>query len=217
MNEHTPRVILASQSPRRRDLLARIGIVHEVQPANIDESYVPGETPRAHAERLARGKAQAIEARDAVTIGSDTIVVVDGDVLGKPKDDADAARMLRRLGGRSHTVITGVAAEWRGRTVSDAVEVSVTFRPLSERDIAAYIATREPMDKAGAYGIQGYGATLVEGIQGDYFAVMGLPVQRLVRLLEALGLVYEFGMLKTGGGRREAGGGGDAGRGTGDA
>ena len=131
-----------------------------------------------------------------MTIGSDTIVVVDGDVLGKPRDEDDAARMLRRLSGRSHVVITAVAATWAGRMLSDVEEVTVTFRALSEEDIAAYIATREPMDKAGAYGIQGYGATVVERVDGDYFAVMGLPLNRLTRLLESLGLIYEFGPLR---------------------
>ena len=193
---HPVRVVLASQSPRRRELLQLVGIAHEVRPANIDESYLAGERPREHAERLARTKAKTIEARDAVTIGSDTIVVVDGDVLGKPTDEADAARMLRRLSGRSHVVITAVAAEWKGRLVSDVEEVDVTFRALDEGDIAAYIATGEPMDKAGAYGIQGYGATIVQRVNGDYFAVMGLPVNRLVRLLEGLGLVYPFGPLR---------------------
>src|SRR5689334_709379 len=189
-------VVLASQSPRRRELLTLIGIRHEVRPANIDERYVAGELPREHAERLARGKAAAISAPGAVTIGSDTIVVVDGDVLGKPRDENDAARMLRRLSGRSHVVITAVAAGWNERMVSDVEEVGVTFRELSEADIAAYIDTREPMDKAGAYGIQGYGATIVERVDGDYFAVMGLPLNRLARLLESLGLVYEFGPLR---------------------
>jgi septum formation protein len=189
-------VVLASQSPRRRQLLALIGIEHEVRPANIDESYLPGEAPRAHAVRLARGKAAAIAAPRSVTIGSDTIVVVDGDVLGKPRDDKEAAHMLRRLSGRSHTVITAVAVRWQRRTVSDAEEVAVTFRALSDSDIDAYIATREPMDKAGAYGIQGYGATIVERVDGDYFAVMGLPLNRLVRLLESLGLEYAFGPVR---------------------
>ena len=189
-------VVLASQSPRRRDLLTLIGIPHEVRPANIDERYLAGEVPREHAERLARGKAAAVSAPGAVTIGSDTIVVVDGEVLGKPGDENDAARMLRRLSGRSHVVITGVAASWNGRMLSDVEEVGVTFRSLAEEDIAAYIATREPMDKAGAYGIQGYGATIVERVDGDYFAVMGLPLNRLARLLESLGLVYEFGPLR---------------------
>jgi septum formation protein len=190
------RVVLASQSPRRRDLLSLVGIAHEVRPANIDESYRPGETPRQHAERLAREKAKAIEAPDAVTIGSDTIVVVDGDVLGKPRDREEAARMLRRLSGRSHTVITAVAAEWKGTLLSAVEEVDVTFRPLSDNDIDAYVATGEPMDKAGAYGIQGYGATIVERVDGDYFAVMGLALNRLARLLEDLGLTYSFGPLR---------------------
>jgi len=189
-------VVLASQSPRRRDLLTLVGIAHEVRPANIDESYLAGEAPRAHAERLARGKAAAISAPDAVTIGSDTIVVIDGEVLGKPRDETDAARMLSRLSGRSHTVVTAVAASWAGRMLSDVEEVAVTFRSLSADDIAAYIATREPMDKAGAYGIQGFGATIVERVDGDYFAVMGLPLNRLARLLESLGLVYAFGPLR---------------------
>jgi septum formation protein len=190
------RVVLASQSPRRRDLLSLVGIAHEVRPANIDESYRPGETPRQHAERLARDKAKAIEAADAVTIGSDTIVVVDGDVLGKPRDREEASRMLRRLSGRSHTVITAVAAEWKGTLLSAVEEVDVTFRPLSDNDIDAYVSTGEPMDKAGAYGIQGYGATIVERVDGDYFAVMGLALNRLTRLLEDLGLTYSFGPLR---------------------
>jgi len=194
----TPRVILASSSPRRRQLLSLAGIVHDVIPANIDESYLPGETPAGHADRLARQKAAAVSARapDAVTVGADTIVVVDGDVLGKPLDEAHAADMLRRLSGRSHRVVTGVAAVWRGVTASAVEEVAVTFRPLTEREILAYIGTGEPMDKAGAYGIQGFGATVVERVDGDFFAVMGLALNRLVRLLESLGLVYEFGPLK---------------------
>ena len=193
-----PRVILASQSPRRRELLNLVGIAHEVQPADIDESYLAGERPRAHAERLARGKTAVIVTRepDAVVIGSDTIVVVDGDVLGKPADDGDAARMLARLAGRSHTVITAVAVAWRGETRSAVEEVGVTFHPLTPREIAAYVATREPMDKAGAYGIQGYGATIVSRVDGDYFAVMGLPLQRLTRVLASLGLRYDFGPLE---------------------
>jgi septum formation protein len=191
-----PRVVLASRSPRRRELLSLVGIAHEVSPADIDEQYLPGELPRSHAERLARNKAAAIAAPDAVTIGSDTIVVVDGDVFGKPRDEVDAARMLRRLSGRSHTVITAVAAAWQGRMLSAVEEVEVVFRSLTDKEIREYIATGEPMDKAGAYGIQGYGATIVERVSGDYFAVMGLPIQRLTRLLEQLGLVYEFGPLR---------------------
>jgi septum formation protein len=190
-----PRVVLASQSPRRRELLTLVGIKHEVRPADIDEAYLAGEQPHAHAERLAREKVEAVsrDVPDALVIGSDTIVVVDGDVLGKPRDEPHAAAMLARLSGRSHIVITAVAVEWRGVVRSSVEEVGVTFHPMTSSEIEAYIATREPMDKAGAYGIQGYGATIVERVDGDYFAVMGLPLQRLVRLITELGVRYRFG------------------------
>ena len=191
--DERPRVVLASQSPRRRELLSLIGIAHEVRPANIDESYLAGESPREHCERLAREKARVIAAPGTVTIGSDTIVVVDGDVLGKPKDVADATRMLERLRGRQHVVMTAVAVDRDGQVLSAVETVTVTFRALTGEEIASYIATGEPMDKAGAYGIQGFGATIVERVEGDYFAVMGLPLNRLVRLLEQLGLRYDFG------------------------
>jgi septum formation protein len=198
MTRIRPHVILASQSPRRRQLLDLIGVAHEVRPADIDESHWAGESARDHAERLARGKAEAlvVDDRDAVTIGSDTIVVVDGDILGKPRDRAHAAEMLRRLSGRSHVVMTGVAVRWRGRTASDVEEVGVTFRELSDAEIEQYIDTNEPMDKAGAYGIQGYGATIVDRVDGDYFAVMGLALNRLMRLCRSLGLRYAFGPLE---------------------
>ena len=189
-----PPVILASQSPRRRELLTLIGIPHTVRPADIDEAYWPGEDPAAHAERLAREKTAVIARAepDAVVIGSDTIVVVDGEVLGKPLDDAHAEEMLTRLSGRSHLVMTAVAVRWQGQERSAVEEVGVTFHPVDVETIRAYIATREPMDKAGAYGIQGYGATIVQRVDGDYFAVMGLPLQRLVRLMSELGLRYRF-------------------------
>ena len=191
-----PRLVLASQSPRRRELLALIGLAHEVRPADIDESCGPGESPRVYAERLAREKASAIAADDAIIVGSDTIVVVDGEILGKPADPADAARMLRSLRGRSHTVITAVAVRHGTHVESDAEEVTVTFHDLSDDDIRRYVATGEPMDKAGAYGIQGFGATIVRAVDGDYFAVMGLPLQLLVRLLGRLGFRYSFGGLE---------------------
>lgn len=190
-----PRVVLASASPRRRDLLALIGIPHEVSPADVDETYLNGERPREHAERLARAKAAKVSASesDALVIGSDTIVVVDGTVLGKPRDETDAARMLATLSGRTHVVITAVAAAHGGRVVSAVEEVNVTFRDLTREEIESYIATREPMDKAGAYGIQGFGATIVRRVEGDYFAVMGLPLVKLVALMGELGIVYDFG------------------------
>jgi septum formation protein len=186
-------VILASSSPRRRELLTLIGLRHEVRPANVDETLMPGEIPWVYAERLARAKAQAAAAPGTVSIGSDTIVVVDGDVLGKPADAAEAAAMLRRLSGRSHTVMTAIAVAYNGDVMSEVVKVGVTFRSLREDEIADYIRTGEPMDKAGAYGIQGFGATIVDGVDGDYFAVMGLPVNRMIRLLESAGLRYRFG------------------------
>ena len=188
------RVILASASPRRRDLLTMIGITHEVIPADVDETYGAGEVPRAHAERLAREKASVLAARapDAVIIAADTIVVVDGDVLGKPRDAEEAARMLRRLAGRTHTVFTAVAVARGAKILSGVEEVGVTFRPLDDATITSYVATREPMDKAGAYGIQGYGAAIVERIDGDYFAVMGLAIGRMLALLRELGFRYDF-------------------------
>jgi septum formation protein len=190
-----PSVILASQSPRRRELLALVGIPHTVWPADIDETYLPGEHPAPHAQRLACEKAAVVAAhdRDALVIAADTIVVVDGDVLGKPRDEAHAAQMLARLSGRSHVVMTAVAVRWRGKERSSVEVVGVTFHPLTVQDILAYIATGEPMDKAGAYGIQGFGATIVERVDGDYFAVMGLPLQRVVRLMADLGVRYDFG------------------------
>jgi septum formation protein len=201
------KVILASASPRRRELLSLIGLDHDVRPADVDESLMPGESPRAYAERLAREKALAVAQRDAVTIGCDTIVVVDGEVLGKPKDSADATRMLKALSGRSHLVMTAVAVAHAGEIVSDVVSVTVTFRPLSDADIADYIDTVEPMDKAGAYGIQGFGATIVTRVDGDYFAVMGLPLNRMVRLIESIGFRYRFGerRLELAAGREKTG------------
>ena len=189
------RVVLASSSPRRRQLLNLIGIAHDVRPANIDVSARPREVPRRHAERLAREKASAVATRDPdlVTIGADTVVVINRTVLGKPADGDEAARMLALLSGREHLVITAVAVS-RGKKLRSAIEeVRVKFRRLRDDEIRAYIATGEPMDKAGAYGIQGFGATIVERIEGDYFAVMGLPLVRLVGLLRDVGVNYRFG------------------------
>jgi septum formation protein len=187
-------VVLASSSPRRRQLLELIGVPHRVKPADIDETLLAGELPESHADRLAREKATAVAATepDALVIGSDTIVVIDGLVLGKPRDVVDAERMLGILSGRSHTVMTAVAVSFQGEVVSAVETVDVTFMPLDEEEIRAYIATGEPMDKAGAYGIQGYGATIVRRIDGDYFAVMGLSLVRLVALRKEIGVTYDF-------------------------
>ncbi|MBW3630833.1 MAG: Maf family protein [Gemmatimonadetes bacterium] len=190
--------MLASQSPRRAELLERLGLSFEIAPAHIDESYLPHERPDAHAERLAREKAEAISRRepDALVVGSDTIVVIDGDVLGKPRDQPDAVAMLARLSGREHEVFTGVAVALASRVESALERVRVRFRALDLTECEAYVATGEPMDKAGAYGIQGYGSSIVESIEGDYFAVMGLPVVRTLELLRRHGWVYTFGSLE---------------------
>lgn len=192
-------VILASQSPRRRELLTLIGVSHTVQPADIDESVHLNEAPAAHAERLARTKALVIARREpgALVIGSDTIVVIDNEILGKPTSEPHAAKMLAKLSGRTHTVVTAVAVAQGEKVLSGVEHVSVTFRALTDIMIADYIATREPMDKAGSYGIQGFGATIVERIDGDYFAVMGLPLGRLIALCSAMGASYRFGPLSS--------------------
>jgi septum formation protein len=183
------RVVLASASPRRRELLNLIGIAHEVRPANIDETMRPREAPRRYAERLAREKASAIATRDPdlITIGADTVVVISRKVLGKPADADDAARMLRMLSGREHTVITAVAVS-RGRKLRSAIEeVRVKFRRLRDDEIDAYIAMGEPMDKAGAYGIQGLASRYIDRVEGGYFNVVGLPMSLVYRHLKTLG------------------------------
>ena len=190
------RVVLASASPRRRELLTLIGIPHEVRPADVDESIHEGEAPAVYAERLARAKASTLPADEGtLVIGSDTIVVIDDAVLGKPRDREHAMQMLRTLSGRTHTVYTAVAVRRGDRIASGVEHVAVTFRPLTEASIASYVDTGEPMDKAGAYGIQGFGATIVERIDGDYFAVMGLALGRMVELMARVGVTYDFGRL----------------------
>ncbi|HXG45361.1 MAG TPA: Maf family protein [Gemmatimonadales bacterium] len=186
-----PTVTLASASPRRRQLLEMLGIPVEVRPAQIPEARRPGETPIAYAERLAREKALAVPGR--LVLGADTTVLLGDLLLEKPVDETDALRMLRLLQGRSHQVITSVALQADGELRQATDVTAVTFRPASEDLLRAYVATGEPMDKAGAYGIQGYGAALVERIDGDFFGVMGLPVRLVVELLEEAGYPYRFG------------------------
>jgi septum formation protein len=200
-----PRLVLASQSPRRAQLLEMLRLRFEVLPADIDETYLTGEEPGAHAERLAREKAEkaAVQAPDALVIGSDTVVVLDGAVLGKPRDDDEAVEMLLQLQGRSHEVATAVAVVAGGRTRSVIERVQVHFRQFDERTARAYAATGEPHDKAGAYGIQGFGATLVDGIEGDFFAVMGFPIARFIELLRTHGWCYDFrGLVRCADGER---------------
>jgi len=196
--KESPRIILASQSPRRAQLLGMLGLEFEVRPADVDETYIDGEPAAVHAERLAREKAMKLarEEPDSIVIGSDTVVVIDHEVLGKPRDRDHAIDMLMRLEGRPHRVETGIAVA-RGDTVLSGVSgVKVHFRAFDRRTAEAYVSTGEPMDKAGAYGIQGYGSALVERIDGDYYAVMGLPIARMLSLIEAHGFRYTFSGLE---------------------
>lgn len=179
------RLVLASASPRRADLLRAAGFVFDVDPVEVDERIVEGETPEAHVLRLARAKAAAVAPRhpDAAVLGSDTVVAVDTEVLGKPAGPDDARRMLERLSGRTHRVFTGVALQ-HGETVLGTVEISaVRMAALTPAEIAWYVASGEATDKAGAYAIQGRASRFVERIEGSYTAVVGLPVRLVHRLL----------------------------------
>ena len=185
-------VVLASSSPRRRELLGLLGIVPEVIPANIAEVHRPGETATDYVLRLAREKCRAVRRDDALVIAADTTVALKGQLLEKPRDGEDAVRMLTLLAGTSHQVHTALAVRYRTREAAAVESTRVWVRALDEATIRAYVATGEPMDKAGAYGIQGYGAVIVEKIAGDYFTVMGLGLARLVQLLGDVGLTFEF-------------------------
>ena len=184
-------IILASQSPRRRELLARMGLSFTVHAADIDEHMDRSLPPDKLVEAISREKAAAA-ARDfdenALIIAADTVVALDGAVLGKPRDEADAFAMLSALSGREHCVYTGVTVLRGDRADTQHEETAVAFRELAPAEIRGYIATGEPMDKAGAYGIQGVGALLVRGIRGDYCSVVGLPVFRLGRMLAQFGV-----------------------------
>ena len=179
-------LILASQSPRRREILTMLGYDFTCRPAHADETIPAGIEPGRAVELLAQRKARAVldaAGPDDLVLGSDTLVALDGMIMGKPSDAADAARMLRTLCGRTHTVYTGVALLKQGRARIFHQTAEVTFYILTEEEIQAYIASGEPMDKAGAYGIQGRGSALVEKINGDFYAVMGLPAGSTVRAL----------------------------------
>ena len=191
-------LVLASASPRRRELLAQVGLKVSVIPADIDERVLPGETPDAHVIRLSEAKAHVVAALPEIAghffIGSDTVVVRDTVILGKPADAAEAAAMLRSLSGRAHQVVSGYAVHDRssGRTISGAVVTTVWFKELTAAEIAGYIASGEPFDKAGAYAIQGLGAFMVPRIEGSYPNVVGLPLCEVIAALEALGAVNLF-------------------------
>lgn len=177
------RIILASASPRRRELMALAGYDFEVICADINETFPKNAVPEDVVKSLALQKAQAVAENhsDAVVVGSDTVVALDGKILGKPHSEREAAEMLRLLSGRKHKVYTGVAIVCGEKVKNFFDETDVEFYPLSDAEIEAYVATGEPMDKAGSYGIQGKGALLVKGISGDYFNVMGLPISKVYR------------------------------------
>ncbi|PYV98558.1 MAG: septum formation inhibitor Maf [Acidobacteria bacterium] len=194
------RLVLASASPRRQELLRNAGIAFEICPANIPEDLLPEEPPRAHAERLAREKARAVFLQHShdLILGADTIVVIESEILGKPREEQDAARMLHLLSGRTHQVITGVCllgpdlrTENRepGTDFEDTRSelTNVTMAELTAEDVRSYIATREPMDKAGAYAIQGVASRWISRIDGDYFNVVGLPIALVYRMLKEHG------------------------------
>ena len=185
-------LILASQSPRRRELLGLIAADFSVCPADIDETMNEALAMEARVADLSARKACAVaeEHPGAAVVGSDTVVVLDGMPLGKPVDAADAKAMLSALSGRTHEVVTGIAVALPdGKVLQDATVTKVRFAPLTEAEIDWYIDSKEPMDKAGAYGIQGLGARFIEGIEGDYYSVMGLPVRCLYEMLRECGIV----------------------------
>ena len=185
-------IVLASASPRRQELLQRMGITEfDIRVPEAEETYPEGLSPRQIVEYISREKADAavkLCGADEIVITADTMVFLDDARLGKPTDEADALRMLTALQGRHHTVCTGVTVRQGDHTVTESEETEVIFRPATQRELLAYIATGEPMDKAGAYGIQGKGSLLVEGIRGAFFNVMGLPLLRLSRMLEQFGI-----------------------------
>jgi septum formation protein len=185
-----PALVLASSSPRRREILTSLGLTFEICASNVDESLLPGESAFDAAERLARAKAGAVAAGapDALVVAADTLVVLEGVALGKPKDHADACRMLGALAGRAHDVVTGVACALGGRIVSGRETTRVVFAAMSDAEIEAYAATGEPDDKAGAYAVQGVGGFFVERVEGSPSNVVGLPVRLFYRLASRLGV-----------------------------
>lgn len=183
-------VVLASKSPRRTELLTMLGVPHRAEPAGVDETVHGHETPAEMVVRLAREKAAAVAPRfpGALVVGADTLVFLGGHVLGQPKDEAQAREMLRSLAGRTHTVLTGVCLLRDGAEASGLSESRVTFHPMTDAEIAAYVASGEPMDKAGAYAAQGLGAVYLKAIEGSFHNVVGFPVDLFAHLLPQVGL-----------------------------
>lgn len=185
------KLILASGSPRRAELLERMGLSFTVQPSNTEEVLEPGLTPQEEVKSLSLQKARVVYetlTEEAVVLSADTVVVLDDIILGKPRDAADAVKMLEALSGRDHLVLTGVTVMGPNGTESHCEETRVHFRELSRQEIEDYVATKEPMDKAGSYGIQGKAMLFVEGLSGDYYNVMGLPVCKTGLMLRKAGI-----------------------------
>jgi septum formation protein len=183
-----PRLVLASASPRRKTLLASVGVDVHVQPADVDETPLPDEEPEALVRRLSVAKAEAVEAAsNDMIVAADTVVVVDDEILGKPVDEDDARRMLELLSGRTHRVLTGVSVRGGDRTETEVEQARVTMRFLSVADIAWYLGTGEPMGKAGAYAIQGYGSLFIPEIVGNHSGIVGLPLPLVDALLARFG------------------------------
>ena len=186
------KIVLASASPRRHELLGRIGITEfDIRIPEVEESFPEGLTPQQVVEHISREKAEAAAklcTDDEIVITADTMVFLDQHRLGKPRDEEDALRMLTALQGRHHTVCTGVTVRRGTQVITEAETTRVYFRSATKEELLAYIATGEPMDKAGSYGVQGKGALLVEKLDGDFFNVMGLPVLRLSRMLQQFGV-----------------------------
>jgi septum formation protein len=193
-----PRLVLASASPRRLDILRQLGLDPSVHPADVDEARLPGEDPGMHVRRLAREKAERVSMSEpgALVVAGDTVVIRDGAVLGKPGDADEALAMLMSLSGRTHEVLSGLAIAGPSGTFDAVTRTSVRFRAFDAAQARRYVDSGEPMDKAGGYGIQGLGAALVSEVSGDYYSLVGLPVPALLDLLERAGWRYEFGSLR---------------------
>ena len=187
------RFILASASPRRIELLSLLGLRFEIIPSHVDETFMQGETPREHVLRLSREKAEKAAAAhpDAWVMGADTIVIINGEVLGKPRSPDEAKEMLGKLSGRVHTVFTGFSVTKRSHSilVRDTVESSVRFREIPDDEMAWYVESEEPYDKAGGYAVQGMGAFFIKEIHGSYTNVMGLPLCEVVDVLKGVGVI----------------------------
>jgi septum formation protein len=194
----SPRLVLASSSPRRQEILELLGLTFELRPPEVSEALRDGQEPEREAKRLAVAKATSVPAAPGdLVLAADTLVALGDEILGKPAGPREAVRTLERLAGHRHEVFTGLCLSLDGRTEAGVAMTRVWFRQLDALECEEYVATGEPLDKAGAYGIQGFGATLVERIDGEYFNVMGLPVQLFLSLLARFGLRYGCGRLES--------------------